>query len=390
MGILRVLLAIVVVISHSPITNIPKPLGGNGGLAVCAFFIISGFYMSLIVEKYQLHILSISSLKNFYFSRFLRIFPIYYLCLLLTLILYTLHAIPLVHSPLSVLHSLGNLSDKIKYISENIFLFGQDWMRFFIYDDKTKSFLFHPQTIDVAGDALGSSFAILGQAWSLSLELTFYLLVPFILTKSTRFIFLICLASFILRITLTYINSHSTLASDVFFPLALGIFLLGALSHRIIYSKINNVYSKKNKLTAFVLITCTSLVCLFTNPNPSAPVNLKFLLTWWSFLFLVTLTIPYLFLLTKKSKLDQYIGELSYPIYMTHFFCIGIITKFSTSMYVPYFAIAVSTTVSILITFLIARPLDYFRHTKFLQPNSQTSTWTTGLTEKGILRVESI
>ena len=71
MGIIRLLLAISVVVYHS------RPLLGQinflpGSTAVQAFFIISGFYMSLVInEKYE-------DKQSFYRARLLKIFPVYW------------------------------------------------------------------------------------------------------------------------------------------------------------------------------------------------------------------------------------------------------------------------------------------------------------------------
>ena len=35
---------------------------------------------------------------------------------------------------------------------------------------------------------------------------------------------------------------------------------------------------------------------------------------------LLTLSIPFIFLYTKKNSIDRFIGELSYPVYITHWF----------------------------------------------------------------------
>src|SRR5437660_1584735 len=73
MGLLRLFLAISVAIQHSG-----KAWGIGGGRAVEIFFIISGFYMGLILNsgKYQHY-------KTYLINRFLRIFPLYWVNLLL-------------------------------------------------------------------------------------------------------------------------------------------------------------------------------------------------------------------------------------------------------------------------------------------------------------------
>ena len=84
MGILRLLLAISVVLAHS------SPLFGitsvGGALAVQAFYIISGFYMSLILnEKYTG---GNNSYYLFISNRLLRLYPIYWVVLVSQIIFY--------------------------------------------------------------------------------------------------------------------------------------------------------------------------------------------------------------------------------------------------------------------------------------------------------------
>ena len=78
MGLIRLLLAISVITVHA------SPIFGlnfiQGQLAVEVFFMISGFYMALILsEKY-------TSNKTFIGNRFLKIFPTYWIILVLCLI----------------------------------------------------------------------------------------------------------------------------------------------------------------------------------------------------------------------------------------------------------------------------------------------------------------
>jgi len=69
-GSIRLLLALAVVFSHATACGISMV---PGHVAVQAFFIVSGFYMSLILnEKYKN-----CSVLVFYSNRFLRLFPTY-------------------------------------------------------------------------------------------------------------------------------------------------------------------------------------------------------------------------------------------------------------------------------------------------------------------------
>src|SRR5713226_5516703 len=81
MGILRLLFALSVLISHSRQFfgyNIANPT-----IAVFSFFIISGFYMGLVLDKKY----GVRSKFLFLSNRFLRIYPLYWLTLLIAFVL---------------------------------------------------------------------------------------------------------------------------------------------------------------------------------------------------------------------------------------------------------------------------------------------------------------
>ena len=81
MGLLRLLLAISVITTHCGPCLGFSPLGGVE--AVQTFFMISGFYMAMILtEKYR----GPGSYRSFLINRFLRIYPLYWIALILTLI----------------------------------------------------------------------------------------------------------------------------------------------------------------------------------------------------------------------------------------------------------------------------------------------------------------
>ena len=84
MGIFRLFLAIAVVLQHT------KPIGGFQPLgateAVETFFMISGFYMAMILtEKYR----GPGSYRLFLGNRSLRIYPAYWVVAALTVVLWT-------------------------------------------------------------------------------------------------------------------------------------------------------------------------------------------------------------------------------------------------------------------------------------------------------------
>src|SRR5689334_14401820 len=76
MGLVRLLLALAVVLSHTPTAEFHFI---GGGLAVQAFFIVSGFYMALVLDgKY-------ADARTFYSNRLLRLAPAYFVVLVVGL-----------------------------------------------------------------------------------------------------------------------------------------------------------------------------------------------------------------------------------------------------------------------------------------------------------------
>src|SRR5262249_39483950 len=125
MGILRLFLALSVVISH---------VGGTvlgvaflpPQLAVVLFFIVSGFYMSLILnEKYcKLP----NATRRFYLNRFLLIYPIYFVvCVLVVLLLRYTRSNDVFFHPAPDTYGI----DRFFFMMLNIFIVGQDYVSSF-------------------------------------------------------------------------------------------------------------------------------------------------------------------------------------------------------------------------------------------------------------------
>ncbi len=180
------------------------------------------------------------------------------------------------------------------------------------------------------------SFAPVPQAWSLGLEIYFYLLAPFLVRRGPMFIAAMIAASLLLRMTLQGTFGFSGDPwSFRFFPSEIALFLAGSLGYY--------VYA---------------FVCLAINRWDGIP-----RLASLSLLALVIVAVPRLFEVTKTIAWDKYIGELSYPLYIGHFL-FGSILLPNTSFGV-YLALFMPLAGSIALYHLIDGPIDAWRQNRF-------------------------
>lgn len=246
MGVIRLLLAISVVIAHTnPIFGITF-VGGQ--IAVQAFYIISGFYMSLVLnEKY---IFKNGSYKLFLSNRLLRLFPIYWVILLLTIGFsiitgivthgeYWLKLQPYVNQYQSL-----NISSFLYLIFSNFFLIGQDWFMFMGLNTTNGHFFFTSNFWNT--DPKLYTFLIISQAWTISVEITFYIIAPFLVRRNIFFTFSIIFLSLLIRLVLISKGLEKDPWNYRFFPNELLFFMLGNLSYKILkkieYAPINGNY----------------------------------------------------------------------------------------------------------------------------------------------------
>lgn len=119
MGLIRVALAFAVLFSHLPIlsTNFM-----GGGLAVQAFFIVSGFYMSLVLGgKYK-------DANLFYSNRLLRLMPSYFVVMGLAAIALFVFNASATASPDLFAAAFSNPATAVLMAFENIAIVGQEML----------------------------------------------------------------------------------------------------------------------------------------------------------------------------------------------------------------------------------------------------------------------
>jgi peptidoglycan/LPS O-acetylase OafA/YrhL len=314
MGILRFVLAAAVICGHSSrILGIPLI---DSSLAVRAFFLISGFYMTLILDtKYER---KRHSLWLFYSNRFLRIYPMYYATLLFCLGIYAAAAVatgkPIdrlqlwmqaAHAGPSLLVGLIALAQVTIVGIESVSLVNFSPTTGFAWVGAAAS----PDLVP------GWRFCFLPQAWTIGVELLFYAVVPFIIHWPKRWLAALAAADFIVVALLRHF--WTTPMADVVlshgFPFELGYFLLGILAYRLFYKReIPGLFSRSFNRAVIVSIAVTSFVFGFWTRDLAVAVTAPV------YVALVFLGVCFLFHQTKTSAIDRYIGELSYPMYLCH------------------------------------------------------------------------
>jgi peptidoglycan/LPS O-acetylase OafA/YrhL len=180
MGVFRLLLALSVMTSH-----MEKSIFGfhqlSGDVAVQCFYTISGFYMALILnEKYNRP----SDYGLFIKQRFLRIYPTYFI--IVVLIVLTELIMPN-GSTFSCLRSWSQYGTHLSFLSAailaltNLVIIGQDWLLFFAIDPHTGSLF---PTANFAIEPIPCYlFYFCRPSWSLGLELVFYAMAPFLVRR---------------------------------------------------------------------------------------------------------------------------------------------------------------------------------------------------------------
>ena len=360
MGIFRTFLAICVILEHTHPAWAMKFLSGQ--VAVKSFFVISGFYMSLILDsKY----VGKNSYKLFITNRFLRIYPLYWAVLILTIFacvitgLLTQHWLQL--SPYIALRDHMGITAFVVSAVSNMMIFGQDIVMFLGLNIKTGGVFFTENFRNAAHPFYILLF--IPQAWTLALELMFYLIAPFILNKNIGLVLFLIIASLLLRY---HIYEGLGWTWDPwtfrFFPTELLFFLLGNLSYKI-YGRIKN---KKSCWGISKFVTAAFFLIVLIYPNVHLPLRQEFAFVPYN--CLVFLSLPFIFNLTKNSKIDNRIGELSYPIYLIHYLVIWLtwllFTSGSTDLKI-FLTIVLSALAAFALLTLIVDPVDRFRQSRW-------------------------
>jgi peptidoglycan/LPS O-acetylase OafA/YrhL len=325
-GILRMILALSVINAHT-VSSLRIPFLLGGAEAVQVFFIISGFYMTLVlseVSKYR-------DYKTFISNRLARIFSTYYLIIpIVAIISWQTLKFEYTHSEL-------RLFTAILVTVCNLMIIPSDFLMFFKQVE-------HPISVGFTSNFAADhhplyAYLISPPSWSLPLEMYFYFIIPLLL-RHRKMLNVVFFLSVLVRFVLLYHFGGNDPWTYRFFPSEICFFIAGVYSYLMYVRILKNFKGAKSfLLTAAV---CLFLIALkFQNFYPLGGGLIDDILRSFIFYGLFGILICTIFKLTRKSKIDQLIGSLSFPVYLLHW---GIICFIRQHNRIPsFFAVTLLT-----------------------------------------------
>lgn len=295
------------------------PMGWQAGsYGVTVFFTLSGFLITyLLLKEQQIQPINI---RNFYIRRILRIFPLYYLFLILTLFTYFIF----------------NIQFELKAILQCMFFAG-----------------------NVPTD-IGKQLPLIGHYWSLGVEEQFYLFLPFFLKYSKDKLFrnTIFLALFLFGVRVIcwiiykYIGSFSL--NFIFGRSRYHIIILGALTAIFYFQENKRFINLVTKKSIQVLSWTILLLFCYNKATFSLSHELVAIATGCIIIAQITGKNK---LINLETKALDFIGRISFGIYITHnliiFYCSKFIGRFfQPSIFNYLFVYVFVTIVTLLFSFL--------------------------------------
>jgi peptidoglycan/LPS O-acetylase OafA/YrhL len=286
MGAIRLFLALVVAVDHLRLIILHPlgidtleywKLGMNAGFAVMFFYVISGFLMSLVLGgKYEP---TAAGTLRFYQNRFVRIFSLYWPIVALIFI-----CLPSARDEFIA----SSLADKLT----NLFIFGADWRIAFA---------------DYPAFHWAATPTALHQAWTLAPELTFYALAPFLL-RSWKAVLIFLFLSVGTRAVLVGMVGFRESWTYFFLPSTFLFFILGHLAR-----SVSRRWPLINDWKVGVILVAGCLSCLLVGSYA----------TWdrprfWIAVLCFAAALPSIFEASRRSKLLNTLGDLSFPVYLVH------------------------------------------------------------------------
>jgi peptidoglycan/LPS O-acetylase OafA/YrhL len=207
---------------------------------------------------------------------------------------------------------------------------------------------------------------VIAPAWTLSIELMFYVLAPFIVRGHILLMAALAFASHYFRFEAYHSGYYSEATNYRFFPFEFSLFLYGAICFRLgrLLPQINAGWS-----VASTAVTISTIVFL---PR-------YFLEHQYQLYAITGALLPALFDFSRRNHWDRSLGDLSYPLYLVHW-PIGAIAaalvgslqpgSLGTIAAYPILVIMIAIAVSVLIDRYVVLPVDRWRQARIRAPST--------------------
>ena len=323
-------------------------------------------FMSLVLARQYLS----RSIWDFYASRMLKLVPLY-----LVVSAFALVSAAIFTGDQSFFHTYDPLAAwrRVNFWSApiGVQLYSAFTMLTLIGSDTWTWIGFNPLSgvFSVApkfspGATTPMSLSPVPQAWTLGLEISFYLVAPFLARQRIRWIVLCLAASIVARLVLYNFWPLYPTYARILGPLEIVFFLYGMIVHRLTPEIERYLASfTMHAIIAGVGVTLLiglRIVAVITEAEGDDIASLVIL----------GLLLPSIFIVTRSSRLDELAGSLSYPVYVLHFPALalayhsGLTTLASGKWSELTIYLAAVVCLAIIAKIAIVGPLDRIR-TKF-------------------------
>ncbi|MFZ2619591.1 MAG: acyltransferase [Alphaproteobacteria bacterium] len=306
--------------------------------AVNVFIIISGFAIAALLDKRP------ESYRMYIIRRFFRIFPVYLLFLFLSVLAAPWALEIWQHAPEGIMKAV-----RIAIASNTITYWGAHLLTHITALHGIVPNRFLPST----------DYAFLGQAWSISMEWQFYLIapvfIPLVLNVLQRQVWSTSQAVLMALGTLTIVGI-STLMPSGFVGRNLHEFTLGMLSFYLL--KQSHLHPQARLKMAYACLLGIMVILFFKSVS-----TIPYLIWLSVMLSILVKDMPHAGIFTWGSRLlnaapVQFLGRLSYSIYLSHMLVILVGLKlvesiaFTTPMHQALFLLAFVVPVTLVVSLM--------------------------------------
>lgn len=358
MGLVRFLLALWVVAAHSKGNALLGVTPFNSGTAVQCFYVVSGFLITMVLNERAEY----GRVFNFYASRYLRLWPSYIVIALLAACVSWVLGPRLIPPPDTSITAWAVLA------LANLTLFAQDWIMFLKFDGGGLAFTGH---FGLLAPPQPYSFVLVPQAWTLGIELTFYLIAPFVCRRwwTVALLFLFGLG---VRLVLGWLDLTFGAWLYRFAPAEMMLFAAGGLAYfagRPLrrYKLATNIAGLVG-IAGFVALTLAAGYITPLLSHYFGAINSTLALAYWPVLVFAVLLAAPLFYATRNNRLDQILGELSYPMYVCHILAGATLVRWTGNRWpddgnLSYLALVIVLSLGLI--YAVIKPVDRHLRNRF-------------------------